>query len=50
MRILANENVTRTVIESLRAQGHDVVSVKESLRGAKDDAILARAQPKNASS
>ena len=44
MRILANENVTRTVIESLRAQGHDVVSVKESLRGAQDDAILARAQ------
>ncbi len=44
MRIVANENVTRTVIESLRAQGHDVLSVKESLRGAQDDAILAQAQ------
>lgn len=44
MRILANENVTRTVIEGLRAEGHDVLSVKESLRGEKDDAILARAQ------
>jgi predicted nuclease of predicted toxin-antitoxin system len=44
MRILANENVTRTVIEGLRANGHDVLSVKESLRGEKDDAILARAQ------
>lgn len=44
MRILANENVTRTVIESLRAKGHDVLSVKESLRGEKDEAILAKAQ------
>ncbi len=44
MRILANENVTRTVLSGLRAKGHDVLSVKESLRGEKDDAILARAQ------
>jgi predicted nuclease of predicted toxin-antitoxin system len=44
MRILANENVARTVIDGLRAQGHDVLSVKESLRGEKDEAILARAQ------
>lgn len=44
MRILANENVTRTVIAGLRAKGHDVLSVKESLRGEKDDTILARAQ------
>jgi hypothetical protein len=44
MRILANENVTGTVIAGLRGGGHDVLSVKESLRGEKDDAILARAQ------
>jgi predicted nuclease of predicted toxin-antitoxin system len=44
MRILADENVTRTVIAGLRAKGHEVLSVKESLRGEKDDAILARAQ------
>jgi predicted nuclease of predicted toxin-antitoxin system len=44
MRILANENVTRTVIDGLRTKAHDVLSVKESLRGEKDDAILARAQ------
>jgi predicted nuclease of predicted toxin-antitoxin system len=44
MRILANENVTRSVIAGLRGKGHDVLSVKESLRGEKDDAILARAQ------
>ena len=42
MRI--NENITRTVIDGLRAKGHDVLSVKEFLRGEKDDAILARAQ------
>ena len=44
MRILANENLARTVIVGLRAKGHDVLSVKESLRGEKDDAILALAQ------
>jgi predicted nuclease of predicted toxin-antitoxin system len=44
MRNLANENVTRTVIEGLRAKGHDVLSVKESLRGKNDEVILARAQ------
>ena len=44
MRILANENVSGTVVRTLRDRGHDVLSVKESLRGEKDDAILARAQ------
>ena len=44
MRIVANENVTRTVIEELRRRGHDVLSVKESLRSEKDSVILARAQ------
>jgi predicted nuclease of predicted toxin-antitoxin system len=44
MRILANENVSATVIQVLRDHGHDVLSVKESLRGEKDPSILARAQ------
>jgi predicted nuclease of predicted toxin-antitoxin system len=44
MRVLANENVSATVIQVLRDHGHDVLSVKESLRGEKDPAILARAQ------
>lgn len=44
MRILANENVSATVIQLLRARGHDVLSARESLRGDKDPAILARAQ------
>ena len=44
MRFLANENVTATVIQVLRQRGHDVLSVKESMRSEKDDVILARAQ------
>jgi predicted nuclease of predicted toxin-antitoxin system len=44
MRFLANENVTATVIHELRTRGHDVLSVKESMRSEQDDVILARAQ------
>jgi predicted nuclease of predicted toxin-antitoxin system len=44
MRYLANENVTATVIRELRQRGHDVLSVKESMRSEDDDVILARAQ------
>lgn len=44
MRMIVNENVTRTVIDELRRQGHDVISVKESMRGEGDDVILARAE------
>jgi len=44
MRLIANENVSGTVIRTLREQGHDVLSVKESMRAASDEAVLARAQ------
>jgi len=44
MRLLVNENVTRTVIYELRQRGHDVLSVKESMRSENDAVILARAQ------
>lgn len=44
MRWIVNENVSSTVIRSLRDGGHDVLSVKESLRGSPDREILARAQ------
>lgn len=44
MRLLVNENVTGTVVEELRQRGHDVFSVKESMRSEKDAAILAHAQ------
>ncbi|MEW5980196.1 MAG: DUF5615 family PIN-like protein [Acidobacteriota bacterium] len=47
LRILANENISGTVIRDLRKQGHDVVSVKESMRSERDPVILDRAQSEN---
>ena len=44
MRVIVNENITRTVIQELRRRGHDELSVKESMRGADDQAILHRAE------
>ena len=44
MRIIANENVSGTEIHALRDRGHDVLSVKESMRGQSDKEILALAQ------
>lgn len=44
MRILANENFPGPVIRELRRRGHDVMSVKETMRGATDPEVLARAQ------
>ncbi len=44
MRLIANENMSGSVIRTLRERGHDVLSVKESMRAASDEAILARAQ------
>ena len=44
MRFLANENVSATVVQGLRARGHDVTWACEGLRGAADAAILACAQ------
>ena len=44
MRILANENFPGPILRELRRRGHDVVSVKESMRGASDREVLERAQ------
>jgi predicted nuclease of predicted toxin-antitoxin system len=44
MRLLMNENITRTVIEELRRRGHDVLSVKESMCAEQDEVILTHAQ------
>ena len=43
MQVLANENVPGPVVTALRAAGHDVLWVKESMTGAKDRDVLARA-------
>ena len=44
MRIIANENVSSTVIRDLRDRGHDVLAVKELMWSETDPTILARAQ------
>jgi predicted nuclease of predicted toxin-antitoxin system len=44
LRFLANENFLGSVIRELRSSGHDVLSAKESMRGADDNQILVRAQ------
>lgn len=44
MRFIANENIPGPVIQALRDRAHDVVSVKESIPGADDRVVLARAQ------
>lgn len=43
MRILADENVEQMVIERLRSDGYDVISVRLESRGATDLPIPARA-------
>jgi predicted nuclease of predicted toxin-antitoxin system len=43
MRLLANENIAHSVVRRLRESEHDVLSVKESMTGADDRAVLARA-------
>ena len=44
LRIIANENVPRPLIERLREAGHDVLSVLESMRAAPDVEVLRVAQ------
>lgn len=44
MRLLADENVARAVVQSLRARGHDVAWVREDAPGSDDPSVLARAQ------
>lgn len=43
MRFLADENVSRLVIERLRNSGHDVISIAETRSGAADEDILKAA-------
>jgi predicted nuclease of predicted toxin-antitoxin system len=40
MRFLADENVSRHVIERLRNAGHDVTAVAETRAGASDEEVL----------
>jgi len=40
MRFVADENVSRLVIERLRSDGHDVISIAETRSGAPDEDVL----------
>lgn len=42
MRFLADENVEGTVIDALRAGGHDVAVIADEMAGVKDRAVLTR--------
>jgi predicted nuclease of predicted toxin-antitoxin system len=44
LRFLANENIAGPVVAALRAAGHDVLWIKESMPGAQDPVVLAHAQ------
>ena len=50
MQLLVNENVTGTVIQELRQRGHNVLSVKESMRSEADGASWLVPRWKSASS
>jgi predicted nuclease of predicted toxin-antitoxin system len=43
MLCLADENIERTIVERLRADGHDVAWVADMEPGIDDDAVLAAA-------
>ena len=43
MRFLADECCDAALVDTLRADGHDVLYVVETMSGAEDDVILARA-------
>jgi predicted nuclease of predicted toxin-antitoxin system len=44
VRILANENVQGEIVQSLRAQGHDIVWIRIDAPGSADSEVLAMAQ------
>lgn len=44
MRFLADENVSRQVVERLRADGHDVIAVGQSGQGATDKHVVEMAK------
>lgn len=44
MRVLLDENMPRQLAVRLRDGGHDVLAANEGMRGAADEAVLARAR------
>jgi predicted nuclease of predicted toxin-antitoxin system len=48
MKLLADENIARQIVERLRADGHDVAFVLETNRGNDDEDVLDVAQREGA--
>jgi predicted nuclease of predicted toxin-antitoxin system len=44
MRLLADENFPKPIVEGLRAEGHDVLWVRTDLAGTRDAALLNLAE------
>lgn len=44
MHLCANENIPELAIHALRAAGHDVLWIRETMPGSADETVLARAQ------
>ena len=44
LRLLANENIPSSLIQRLRSEGHDVVSIKDSSPGSTDEEVYEKAQ------
>jgi predicted nuclease of predicted toxin-antitoxin system len=42
MRLVADENIDRPIIDSLRGSGFEVVAIAEVARGSDDEAVLSR--------
>ena len=48
MRLVADENVDRQIVDRLRAHGHDVLSIAEVEPGIDDDVVLLKARESGA--
>jgi predicted nuclease of predicted toxin-antitoxin system len=44
VRLLADECIRRSLVEGLRAAGHDVIWVRETMAGASDEAVSQSAE------
>jgi predicted nuclease of predicted toxin-antitoxin system len=47
MRFLVDENFPYPAVDRLRQRGHDAVAVRDIMRGATDEEVLARARLEN---
>ena len=48
MKFIADENIDKPIIDQLRLDGRDVISIAESRRGATDDSVLCDADAEGA--